>query len=164
MLTLLWHHSVFNENEFPGWESDYAKILDYCKKQNAWIGSGRQIHEWWTQREKTTIDWEYENAIFKNCPTIPLEQQHFITIYIPDSLKLKEVNNATIISVDQNHDEIKTNVLDKEEFVEVTFHILKENLHRLDGKLIIENAELTTIFNSLSQSSITSFNNQKFLG
>ena len=65
VLTLLWHHSVFNENEFPGWESDYVKIMDYCKKQNAWIGSGRQIHEWWTQREKTTIDWEYYNAILK---------------------------------------------------------------------------------------------------
>ena len=101
VLTLLWHHSVFNENEFPGWESDYIKILDYCNEQNAWIGSGRQIHEWWTQREKSTIDWEYSHEILKIAPS-PRGKHHFIKICIPDSLKIKEVNNAIIIMCDQN--------------------------------------------------------------
>ena len=119
-MTLLWHHSVFNNNEFPGWESDYVKILDYCKEQNAWICSGRQIQEWWTQREKTTIDWEYDNAILKIVP-YPLEQQHFITIYVPDSMKLKEVKNAAVIRCHQNTCEIQTNAVDKDEFVEVIF-------------------------------------------
>jgi hypothetical protein len=119
VLTLLWHHSVFNENEFPGWESDYIKILDYCNEQNAWIGSGRQIHEWWTQREKTTIDWEYSHEILKIVP-YPRGRHHFIKIYLPDSLKITNVNNATIIMCDQNSCEIKTNVIQNEEFIEIT--------------------------------------------
>jgi len=120
VLTLLWHQSVFNENEFPGWESEYIKILDYCKEHNAWIGSGRQIHNWWTRREKIIIDWEYSHGMLKIVPD-PKGEQYFITIYLPDSLKIEEVNNATIIMRDQNSCEIKTNVGQKEEFIEITF-------------------------------------------
>jgi hypothetical protein len=120
VLTLLWHHSVFNDNEFPGWQSDYIKILDYCIKGDAWIGSGRQIHEWWTFRGKTTIDWKYDKAKLKIVAR-PSEKQHFITICLPDSMKLKKVNNAIIIRCHQNSCEIKTNVLNEEEFVEVIF-------------------------------------------
>jgi len=106
-LTLLWHHSVFNENEFPGWESDYVKILDYCKGHDAWIGNGRKIQEWWTQREDSTIDWEYSHEILKIAAS-PKGIHHFITIYLPDHLKVKEVNNASIISSGKNLCEIKT--------------------------------------------------------
>lgn len=120
VMTLLWHHSVFNDNEFPGWESDYIKILDYCKQQNAWIGSGRQIHEWWTSRKKTTIDWEYNKTTLKIVPHPP-DQQHFITICLPDSMRLKKVTNAAVICCHQNSWEIKTNALDKDEFIEVCF-------------------------------------------
>jgi hypothetical protein len=120
VLTLLWHHSVFNEKEFPGWESEYIKILDCCKEQNAWIGSGRQIHEWWVRREKSRIDWEYDGAQLKIVP-YPTGQEHFVKIYLPDSLKVREVKNATIICGDQNSCDIKTHVIQEEEFIEITF-------------------------------------------
>jgi hypothetical protein len=120
LLTLLWHHSVFNENEFPGWASEYVKIIDYCKKQNAWIGSGKQIYDWWTRREKTTIDWDYDGTLLKISPA-PKELEHFIKIYLPDSLKIKKVNNADLIWCDQNSCVIKTNILHYEEFIEITF-------------------------------------------
>jgi len=120
VLTLLWHHTVFNDNEFPGWESDYIKILDYCKEQNAWIVSGRQIHAWWTRREETTIDWEYTHEILKIEP-YPKERHHFIKIYLPDHLGIKEVKNASVVRCNQNFCEIKTNILQKEAFIEITF-------------------------------------------
>jgi hypothetical protein len=117
---LLWHHTVFNENEFPGWTSDYVKIIDYCKKQDAWIGSGRQIHAWWTRREKTTIDWEYDGQLLKISPS-PKEQEHYITLYVPDSLKITEIKNALVIRSDNHSWELKTPVLPQEESIEITF-------------------------------------------
>jgi len=120
VLTLLWHHSVFNENEFPGWESDYIKILDYCKEQNAWIGSGRQVHEWWTRREETRIDWEYDRALLKIIP-YPLGEQHCITIYPPEKMKIKDIKNAGIVSSDESSVIIKTQNIDHSEIVEIIF-------------------------------------------
>jgi len=120
VLTLLWHHTVFNENEFPGWASEYIKIIEYCKKQDAWLGSGKQIHAWWIWREKTTIDWVYDGQILKISPS-PREQQHYVKIYLPDSLKIRRVTNATVIHRDQKSCEIKTNALKKEDCIEITF-------------------------------------------
>ena len=119
VLTLLWHHSVFNENEFPGWGSDYAKILDHAQQQNAWIGSAKQIYEWWTHREKTIIDWEYDGTLLK-ISTCPREEQHFIKVYLPDSMKIKDMKNATVIKCDQESCEIKTDVLDNDGCIEIT--------------------------------------------
>jgi hypothetical protein len=120
VLTLLWHQTVFNENEYPGWAREYEQIIDYCKNHNAWIGSTKQIYEWWTRREKTTIDWNFDGTFLKISP-VPKEQEHFIKIYLPDSLKIKEVHNATIIRCDQKECEIKTDILQKEEVIEITF-------------------------------------------
>jgi hypothetical protein len=119
-LTLLWHHSVFNDNEFPGWGLDYLKILDFCKKENAWIGSGRQIHEWWTRKEKTTIEWEYDEPTLKIIPK-PAHQEHFITLWLPESFRIKKLDKATIINCHQTSCEIKTDILNEGDFVEVVF-------------------------------------------
>jgi hypothetical protein len=123
VLTVLWHHTVFNEHEFPGWGSDYAKIIDYCKKQDAWLASGTQIHAWWTRREKTSIDWVYDGQILKISPS-PKEQEHYVKIYVPDSLKIKEVRNATVIRCDQHSCDLKTPILSHEECSEITFSLV----------------------------------------
>jgi hypothetical protein len=119
-LTLLWHHSVFNENEFPGWESDYIKILDYCKGCNAWIGCGRQIHEWWTRREETRIEWEYNGALLKIIP-YPTGQQHFITVYPPENMRVNDIKNAEMVFGDESTVIIKTHTIDHPEVVEILF-------------------------------------------
>jgi len=119
VLTLLWHHTVFNENEFPGGASDYVKIIEYCKKQDAWIGSGRQILAWWTRREKTTIDWVFDGKTVKISPS-PKEQEHYITLYMPDSMKITEIKNALVIRSDNHSCELKMPVLPKGESVEIT--------------------------------------------
>ena len=116
---MLWHHSVFNENEFPGWASDYAKILDYARQQDAWIGSAKQIYEWWTHREKTIIDWQYDGSLLK-ISTSPKEEQHFVKVYLPDSVKIKNIKNATVIRCDKESCEIKTGILDKTGYIEIT--------------------------------------------
>jgi len=47
VLTILWHHSVFNEQEYPGWSEIYKKIIEVCKERNAWVTTGREIANWW---------------------------------------------------------------------------------------------------------------------
>ena len=52
VLTLLWHHSVFNEKEYPGWSEMYQRIISLCKEKNAWITTGNEINKWWKSRNK----------------------------------------------------------------------------------------------------------------
>ena len=122
-LTLLWHHSVFNEHEFPGWGPGYIKILDYCALHNAWIGSGRQISEWWTRRQETVITWEYSHERLKLVIS-PKEGIHFITIYPPDQLKINEVKNAGIIACGQGSYELETQSVPENEGIEITFSMI----------------------------------------
>ncbi len=51
VLTLLWHHTVFNEREYPGMKELYEKIIETCRGKNAWITSAYSIAEWWLKRE-----------------------------------------------------------------------------------------------------------------
>jgi hypothetical protein len=50
VLTLLWHHAVFDKHEYPGWAEEYEHILKFCQNQNAWITNGRSIYKWWSKR------------------------------------------------------------------------------------------------------------------
>ena len=52
VLTLLWHHTVFNTKEFPGWAERYKQIIMQAKKDGAWITTGHQIAAWGVNRYK----------------------------------------------------------------------------------------------------------------
>ena len=45
VISFLWHQRVFNEKEFPGWSSMYEKIIEECKKRDAFIGTGKEIFQ-----------------------------------------------------------------------------------------------------------------------
>ena len=51
LLTILFHHSVFNESEYPGWTKMYRRIINLCKEKNAWITNANEIVKWWASRE-----------------------------------------------------------------------------------------------------------------
>ena len=51
VLTVLWHHSVFNELEFPGWAEIYEKMIKVCKEKGAWITTAGEIAKWWKMQE-----------------------------------------------------------------------------------------------------------------
>ena len=57
VLTLLWHPAVFNDLEYPGLGSWYWKIIQECKKDDAWITTGQEIASWWKMREMDEFDW-----------------------------------------------------------------------------------------------------------
>lgn len=48
VITILWHTNVFNCAFRKNWKMLYEKILKYCFEKNAWMTSGREIYEWWT--------------------------------------------------------------------------------------------------------------------
>ena len=52
VLTVLWHHSVFNELEFPGWADIYEKLIKICKEKGAWITTAGEIAKWWRMQEE----------------------------------------------------------------------------------------------------------------
>jgi len=52
VLTVLWHHSVFNELEFPGWAEIYEKLIRVCKEKGAWITTAGEIAKWWKKNER----------------------------------------------------------------------------------------------------------------
>jgi len=51
VLTLLWHHTVFNDKEYPGWGDMYERLISECQRRGAWITSTRKIAEWWLRRK-----------------------------------------------------------------------------------------------------------------
>ena len=118
VLTLLWHHTVYNNHEFPEWGAAYEKIIDFCGKKNAWIASAKEISDWWMNREKSSFDWVYEGNELKIKPN-PRENYHFLNIYVPDKMSIKKIFNAQIIDVHKNLYSIKTNSLKEDEFVRV---------------------------------------------
>ena len=51
VLTVLFHHSVFDEGEYPGWSERYRKLIGLCKEKNAWITTANEVNSWWRSRE-----------------------------------------------------------------------------------------------------------------
>ena len=52
LLTILWHHTVFNDKEFPGWISKYQKLIKTAQKDGAWITTGKEIEKWLREKSK----------------------------------------------------------------------------------------------------------------
>ncbi len=120
VVTLLWHHSVFNDHEFPGWGTYYEKIIEHCMKKNSWITSAREISSWWIWREKTSFEWNYEGTCLKIIP-YPKNSSHFLNIYPPENKIIKRILNAEIVKTNKDLFTIKTNNLKYDEYVEIEF-------------------------------------------
>jgi len=54
-LTLDWHQRYFFENDFPGFKEIYKKSLDFFKKENAFVGSCKQMNDWWDERNEVSF-------------------------------------------------------------------------------------------------------------
>ena len=59
VLTLLWHHTVFNDQEFPGWPQRYQKIIQQTRKDKAWVTNGREVAGWWARRRSAELSVEF---------------------------------------------------------------------------------------------------------
>ena len=50
--TLLWHTNAVCNKHYPGWFEVYEKIIQWAINQNAFIGSIKEIMDWWESRIK----------------------------------------------------------------------------------------------------------------
>ncbi len=124
VLTLLWHHAVFNKHEYPGWSDAYEKIIQLCRKKNAWITSAKEIAEWWNWREKAGFELNCEGNSLRITPHQE-ECCHFLKVYPSKNMKIKKIINANIIENDSNSFIIRTNSLKNDECIEIEFLELK---------------------------------------
>jgi hypothetical protein len=118
IMTLLWHHSVFNKYEFPGWSAFYEKIIKLSKEKGAWITNAKEISDWWTRREKTDFEWEYEEKKVRVIE-YPKVGNHFLKIYLPENMIIKKISNAMVIESDKDMFTIQTNSHKNDEYVEI---------------------------------------------
>lgn len=55
VFTLLWHNTYFSDYKYTGWREVYINILEYCKKNNGLLTSGKGIYEKIRRKEETHI-------------------------------------------------------------------------------------------------------------
>lgn len=115
VLTLLWHHTVFNDEEYPGWAEIYEKIIKICEEKNAWIATAGEIAKWWKMREESRLECEYDDNTLKIVPHSTNRQQ-FLNVYLPQDKKVEILStNAEIIGEEKNPVTIRTKNLDNKE-------------------------------------------------
>jgi len=118
MITLLWHHSVFNEYEFPGWAQDYARIIEYCLKNNAWITDAKSIALWWMEREKAQFASHYRNGILRIIPESDVPCC-YLKIHLSENKIISQLENAKIITNSNNTVIIRTSPLHRTDCVSI---------------------------------------------
>lgn len=120
VLTLLWHHVVFNDHEYPGWSADYKKTIELCKEKDAWITSAKEICEWWIYRERTNLECDYRDEMLKIKPH-PGKGSHYLNVYLPKSMILNKISNAKVLENKEDLLTIITDPLKSDEYVEIEF-------------------------------------------
>jgi hypothetical protein len=120
VLTLLWHHSVLNKHEYPGWGEAYRKIIQHCRQRNAWITSAKEIARWWESRTSMRFTWSFEDPMLKISPS-PAEHTHYLTIWLPESMTCINVQNADIMCINKNSVSIRSHMLKSGDFVQIEF-------------------------------------------
>ncbi len=51
LAVLLWHNNFFAEEEYAEWQETYERLLDWLSPHQPWVATGREIAEWWHQRQ-----------------------------------------------------------------------------------------------------------------
>jgi hypothetical protein len=82
VLTLLWHHSVFNRSEFPGFTQTYSSIIESALQRDAWVTHACHIAGWWSRRQKAELKASIQGGqLTVECPA---EEGLMLEIYNPD--------------------------------------------------------------------------------
>ncbi|OPX31751.1 MAG: hypothetical protein B1H40_03520 [Candidatus Latescibacteria bacterium 4484_181] len=107
LISLLWHQSSLDRDDFPGWGQTYEHILKYVKSHNGWASSGEEILKWWRAREQCQYEFNFSqqlNTIVIALKT-PYPKELCFKILFPDGqqrlLRCQEgeqrVRNTTVV-------------------------------------------------------------------
>lgn len=120
VLTLLWHHAVFNNNEFPGWCRNYENLIELSKKKNAWVANAKEICKWWMERARNKFELHFQDKCIRIMSS-ENNKIYFINIYLPENNIIDTINNAKILEVNENIVSIQTNSLKQNECVNIKY-------------------------------------------
>jgi hypothetical protein len=120
VLTLLWHHSVMNEHEYPGWGLAYKKMIKYCQKKNSWVTSAKEIAQWWREREQLSYHYSVDEKTMQIMP-VHTERSHYFTIYTPQKFSDSRIINAEKIGYTDQSITIRTGKVPPGSSVEIQF-------------------------------------------
>ncbi len=62
VLNLLFHHTVFNPREFPGWAELYQRLIQKARSMGAWITTAGEVAEWWRRRREWGFEVSFSNS------------------------------------------------------------------------------------------------------
>lgn len=102
VLTLLWHHTVFNDYEYPGWAERYRKLIEFCKDKNAWITSAHEISNWWKNRGNNKFEYGYKEGCLKIMHYSKDADNNQFKVYLPENMSAYVKENAEIVYSDKN--------------------------------------------------------------
>lgn len=120
VLTMLWHHAVFNEHEYPGWGAEYGRIIELCRSRNAWITCGRELADWWIWRERTDFGLEHEGHSLV-ISSHRRGDRYFLDVYLPEGLGIKKLLNAGVVDTCKGMHIIRTDRLKNDESIRLEF-------------------------------------------
>jgi hypothetical protein len=58
LVSALWHQSVMDTRDFPGYMKMYLDFFGHFSGSGAWLAPGRDIIRWWSEREKASFELE----------------------------------------------------------------------------------------------------------
>jgi peptidoglycan/xylan/chitin deacetylase (PgdA/CDA1 family) len=101
LLTLLWHHPVFNNDEFPGWGDRYYEMIRNLSKRGAWIARGDSICHWWHRRGNLQVleDFSDDRLLVRVAGG---EGPYFLDVALPPSWDIREISKGTVMRREGN--------------------------------------------------------------
>ncbi|MCX9011123.1 MAG: polysaccharide deacetylase family protein [Candidatus Methanoperedens sp.] len=120
VLTLLWHHAVFNEHEYPGWGTAYGRLIELCRRRNAWITCGKELADWWIWREKADFGLEHEGDCLMITPH-RRGDRYFLSVYLPEGMRPKNILHAEVVDTCKGMHTIRTDKLKHDERIKIEF-------------------------------------------
>jgi len=85
LAVVLWHHSILNENEYPGWTSLYEKVIDYCQKNSVWVATAAEIAGWWKKRADVNLTTSLSDSVL----SVQTQEGAFLSLLQPKGTKLE---------------------------------------------------------------------------
>ncbi|MCD6483694.1 MAG: polysaccharide deacetylase family protein [Candidatus Odinarchaeota archaeon] len=100
LLTVLWHNTFFDDAT-RDWRELYTKIIDFSIRHDAFIGTARQVYNWWSKREKAKIEL-IEASSDKIVWNVKGFEDFCVSVYLPEKWAIegeKRIGKEIIIPV-----------------------------------------------------------------
>ena len=100
------------------WGAEYGRIIELCRRRNAWITYGRELADWWIWRERTDFGLEHEGDGLVISPH-RRGDRYFLDVYFPEGMGIKNLLNAEVVDTCKGMHTIRTDRLKNDESIKL---------------------------------------------